>query len=400
MKLLRRKEILMSRSLCLMAWFACMACTRPTPSEPLLPGMQEVDHIEESEHPALPRVIKLSPLVIREAGIVTAPAQKRPLAATVDLSGQVFPDPDHIAILGARVTGRVLTVLVQEGDTVKAGEAILTIASQELAQRRADYTAAAAKARVARMIAERTRALFTQRLGAEQDATVAEAEAEALEAQRDAGAKVIEGFGVPAVTSGDPSLLTIVSPLAGQVIQRDAVPGQMVDAAHVLATVADLSRAWFGAQLFEKDLSQVHEGANAEVRLNGYPGEVLAGTLTRIAAQVDPASRTLTARIAFAEANAHVRLGLFGMARISVTGSPETECITVPQAAVTEIGSGSVVFVQHPDGDFKRHDVVLGRSAGGMVAVLQGLHPGEPVVTAGVFTLKSAVLKSTIPDEE
>ena len=67
---------------------------------------------------------------------------------------------------------------------------------------------------------------------------------------------------------------------------------------------------------------------------------------------------------------------------------------------MTDIGGKTVVFVRHADDDFELHDVTLGDSALGKVEVLNGLREGELVVTEGVFTLKSVVLKSTLAEDE
>ncbi len=82
-------------------------------------------------------------------------------------------DPDAIALLSARVTGRIVKVLAREGDHIRAGHVIAIVSSPELARLRGDYAGGSAKASAARQNAERLRALVTQRIGAEQDAVSA-----------------------------------------------------------------------------------------------------------------------------------------------------------------------------------------------------------------------------------
>lgn len=220
-----------------------------------------------------------------------------------------------------------------------------------------------------------------------------------MEAERDAQAQAIRAAGAPLDARGDPSLLEIVAPIGGQVVQRDAVPGQVVEPTHTVLTVADLSHVFFQAQLFEKDLGQLAEGAPAEVRLNGYPDAVFRARVARVASQIDAQARTLTARLALLDPAPRVRLGLYGTARVSLQRSEDEEHVVVPLSAVTEIGDRKVVFVQHDDDEFQVHDVKLGPTAGGDVAVLSGIDAGERVVVSGVHTLKSAVLKSTMAEE-
>ena len=389
----------MSPRLCLALVVVVGGCRKDDPDDARKPAAPP-PHTDEEHHPELPRLIKLPPALLRDAAIATAPAQKRRLAATIELNGQIVADPDHIAEIGARAPGRVVKALVKEGDAVTAGQTLAVLSAPELARRRAEYMAAGAKAAAARKNATRLRALFAQRLGADQDAVAAEAEAAALEAERDAAGQVIRAMGMPLAAGGDASLMTLASPIAGQVIQRDAVPGQMIQPDHTLYTVADLSRIWFEAQLFEKDLAQISEGAAAEIRLNGYPDKVFPAKVARLAARVDPQARTLTARLAVQDPDQRLRLGLFGKARLSVAEREAEEHIAVPLAAITEIGVRKVVFVRHPDGDFEWHEVALGPSAGGYAPVLSGLEAGEQVVVSGVHTLKSVVLRGTMKEDD
>lgn len=364
------------------------------------PAATPEKHSDEKEHEDLPKRVELTPRVLSDAKISTAPAEKRRLAATLDINGQIVADPDHIALLGGRVAGRILRVAAREGDSVKAGQVIAVLTSPELARHRAEYAADSARAVAARKNAQRLRSLVNERLASDQDAVAAEAEATALEVDRDAVAQAIRGMGAPLVAEGDPSLVSIASPITGQVVQRDAVPGQLVEPSHTIATVADLSKIWFQAQLFEKDVAHIQEGANAEVRLNGYPDRVLAAKVARISSQVDPRTHTLTARLALEGPDRGIRLGLFGTARVSLAHGSEEEHVVVPLGAVTDIGDRKVVFVRQTDGDFEVHDVRLGASASGFVAILSGLAAGEQVAISGVHTLKSVVLKATMNEEE
>jgi cobalt-zinc-cadmium efflux system membrane fusion protein len=345
--------------------------------------------------------VRLSPKVLRDARVATTPSVRRALAATIDLNGQISPDPDHIAMIGARVEARVTKVLVREGDTVRPGQPVAVLSAPELAKRRAEYAAATVRASTARRNAERQRALVQQRLGSEQEAAAANSDAVAAEAERNALAQVIRGMGSAVTAQGDPATVILSSPIAGQVVARNAVPGQLVAPDHTLVTVADLSLAYFEAQLFEKDLAHVEEGAAAEIRLNGYPDQVLRAKVARVASQIDPRARTLTARLRFeAPERRGLRLGLFGVARISLASDAGPARVAVSLSAVTDLGDAKVVFVKSGEGEFRVHKVTLGATAGGFVAVLSGLDAGEAVVTEGVHTLKSAALKSSSPDSD
>jgi cobalt-zinc-cadmium efflux system membrane fusion protein len=342
-----------------------------------------------------PAAVHVSPEVLRDAHVTTTASVRRPLAPTLDLNGQIVPDPDHIALIGARVEARVTRVLVREGDAVARGQPVAVLTSAELARRRAELAATSVRATTARRNAERQRALVQGRLGAEQEAAAAHAEAAAAEAERDALAQIIRGMGAAPTGGGDPAVITLTSPIAGQVVARDAVLGQLVAPDHTLVTVADLSRAFFEAQLFEKDLAQVREQATAEIHLNGYPGKTWLARVLRVSSQIDPKTRTLSARLALETPDrSGLRLGLFGVARVSLPAADAAPRVVVPAAAVADLDGQSVVFVKSgAPGEFQVRKVTVAARAGAFAAIAAGLDADEEVAATGVHTLKSAALK-------
>ena len=360
---------------------------------------------EPEEHEPLPTKVRLRPDVVRAAGIKTAPAVSDSLPATVDLTGEIAADPDRSARLAARVAGRIVEVKAKEGDRVKAGQTIALLESPELARARALLAAATAKARAARLNADRLENLEGKNLASGQEVAAATAEAAALDAEAAAAKQTLSAFGQgaqgPDAAQGGGARVTIRTPVAGFVLSRDAVQGQTVQPEHVIAVVGDLERAYFLGRLFEKDLARAKVGALAEVRLNAYPNEVFDARIETIGRQIDPAARTVTARILVSNHGDLLKVGLFGTARVVVGDTDSrTKRVVVPLKAVTRVANRDVVFVRQPDEDFELHPVTVGRSAGGRAEILSGLRAGEQVVVEGVFTLKSAILKSTFGEED
>lgn len=404
------------RMLAAAAIFLMVACTRKpvddkarseqaTPSRPTdggKPTTGPAPHEDETEqHEELPTKVRLRPEVVRSAGIKTAPAVSDSLPATVDLTGEIAADPDRSARLAARVAGRIIDVKAKEGDRVKAGQTIAVLESPELARARATLASVSARAKAARLNADRLRNLESKNLAAGQEVAASSAEAAALDAEAAAARQTLSAFGQADEAKGGSARVTIRTPLAGFVLTRDAVQGQSVDAEHVIAVVGDLENVYFLGRLFEKDLARVKVGASTEVRLNAYPTEVFEGKIETIGRQLDPAARTVTARIVVHNHGDLVKVGLFGTARV-VVGPAEgpTKRVVVPLSAVTKVANKDAVFVRQPDGDFELHPVTVGKTAGGRVELLGGLRVGEQVVVEGVFTLKSAILKSTFGEEE
>jgi cobalt-zinc-cadmium efflux system membrane fusion protein len=380
-------------------FIGCSDRTQPVTNTPTDFAAKVANHTDEPEdHEELPKTIRLTPKVIKDAGIHTAAVVNEALPLTVNLTGQVVADPDRSAKIAARVPGRIAEVHFKEGERVKKGALLAVLESGELARARATLGAAQAKARSARLNADRLANVAKKGLASGQEVANANAEAEAIEAEARAARQALVAFGVD---EGSGARIDLRAPVGGFVLSRDATLGQSVGAEHVITTIADLDRAYFVARVFEKDLARVRTGAAAEVRLNAYPNDVFEGVVETVGRQLDETARTVLARIAVKNQRDLLKVGLFGTALVVVPDvGGRTSRAVVPLSAITKIVDKDVVFIHEPDGDFEVHKVALGRSAAGRVEILSGVRVGEQVVVDGVFTLKSAVLKGTFGEEE
>ena len=356
-------------------------------------------HVDEPAHEGLPTQLRLSPMVERDARLRSEPVRREQLAVTLALPGEIAADPDRSARLASPIAGRLESVRFREGSSVKEGDVLAVIAVPDLGRLRTERAAAQAQAKAARAQAERLRGLFAESLASEQEYLDAQATAESLELEARAGSEQLRALGL-AGKGGNPAALSLRAPIAGTVVARNAVVGQPVGAQQVLCEIVDLSQLWFLGRVFEKDLGRLALGAAVEVQLNAYPEQRFFGKVEYIGQQVDPVARTVTARVVLENREGLLRVGLFGTAYVSTGAARGEPALVVPRAALTEIAGKQVVFVRQPDGHFELHEVTTGESAAGKVEVLAGLREGEQVVVEGVFTLKSAVLKSTFAEEE
>lgn len=380
---------------------ATPAAKEENASDAKTPKPASSEHRDEPEHEELPRNVQLKPDVIAAAGIKTEKVVRKRILPTRKLPGEIVADPDRTARISSPVAGKLEVVRMREGATVAKGDVVAVVRVPELGRIHGAQAAAAARARAAKANADRLEDLSKKRLASEQAWLDAKAEAESHQAEARALSGQLAAMGSGAGSSGAPFLLSLRAPVAGVVVARDAVVGQPVAADQVLGTISDLSEMWFIARVFEKDLESIELGAAVDVQLNAFPTRVFPGKIEFVGQQVDPVARTVTARVRLTNVDHLLRLGLFGSALIGVPGaSPTEERLVIPRGAVTEIAGKQVVFVRQADGDFELHPVVLGRSAPGFVEVLSGLRDGEDVVSEGVFSLKSVVLKSTLAEDE
>jgi cobalt-zinc-cadmium efflux system membrane fusion protein len=326
-----------------------------------------------------------------------APRSEEVLAPTLSLPGEVVADPDKSARVSTPVAGRLTSVRFKEGSEVKKGDVLAVLRIPEIGKVRAAYGAAVAKGAATRANADRLEALVDKGMASKQEALAARAEAEALNAEATVLAEQLSALGMGATSGVD---LVLRAPVSGVVVTRDAIVGQPVTTEQTIATIADLREVWFLARVFEKDLGKLEAGAPAEVTLNAYPNETFDGTVEYISRQIDPAARTVTARIRLPNRSEMLSLGLFGNARVVASGERSgTPALVVPRSSVIDVAGKSVVFVHVGAEEFELHEVTTGEAANGKVGILAGLREEEDVVVEGAFTIKSVLLRGTLAEE-
>ncbi len=345
------------------------------------------------------KTVRLPVQVEADAKIRTAAATREVVVGSVDVPGDLSPDPNKVARIASPVAGRVEKVSFDEGTAVSKGSVLAVLRVPELGKVRSAYAATTAKAKAARAQADRQRSLFNEGLAIEQVALDAEAAAKALDAEATALREQLSAMDMTAGGSG--AFLTLRAPFSGVVTARAAVVGQPVAADDVLGTITDLSEVWFIGRIYERDLPLVHLGARASVRLDAFPSDLFEGNVTHVGKQVDPATRTLLARIPLVNVKGLLGIGLFGGARV-FAGDAKTKAasIVVLRTAITDLGDRRVVFVRKGPGEYEIRDVVLGDATHDRVEVRSGVTEGEPVVVEGGFTLRSVALKATFSEEE
>ena len=180
--------------------------------------------------------------------------------------------------------------------------------------------------------------------------------------------------------------ITVNAPRDGTVLTRAAVPGMMVNPSMALYTIADLSRVWVIADVYEFEAPAVRLGQKARFVPVGSDGTVIDGEVAFVAPTVDPMTRTVKVRLSVPNESGSLRPGAYGTVRIEI---PVPEGIVVPSDAVIDTGDRTIVFVDRGEGMFEPRAVKLGARVGPQVQVTDGLREGEPVVTRAQFLLDS-----------
>ncbi|MBN9615132.1 MAG: efflux transporter periplasmic adaptor subunit [Acidobacteriales bacterium 59-55] len=345
-------------------------------------------------------------------GLTISPAEVKQLTQYLKVTGTVQPIDSRVALVSPLAQGRILEVRAKVGDRVEAGQILATfdnveageLVAQELSAR-ADLERMKAQLIPATRQAGRSRRLADIGAGAEKDYESSKASENEIEANIRSQQAVIEGihqklrrFGVSDNKIGGTLLTSLKAPLSGVVIKAQASPGDVVDAARPVFTVANLSHVWVQAEVYEKDLGKVRVGQNAFITVDTYPNRSFQGRVAYISDVIDPQTRTARVRCDVANPEFLLKTDMF--ANIDLPTTFSKRAIAVPTSALQEVEGKNVVFIRKTPTQFEAREVEKGTTVGDLTEIVSGLSSGEPVVTQGAFHLKSILAGGSMGDND
>jgi cobalt-zinc-cadmium efflux system membrane fusion protein len=323
-----------------------------------------------------------------------------PVSVEVRVPGTVQPNAYKQVHVTPLVGGTVTQVAVELGQTVKRGQALAQLFSRDLAEAQTAYISTSAELEAEHKKLVRTQELV--RLGAASRQELEEIEANhqvhaahVEEARQKLLLLGLDDGQVADVAAGRKASTNIVipAPLDGVVTARSINLGQVVTAAQDLLTITNLSSVWIEANLLENDFGAVHVGTRATITTPAYVGRQYRGVVNYIDPQVDPQTRTAKARVEVDNPGFALRLGMY--MDVLFTGPAGASVPVVPKQAIQSIGATSIVFlpVEGELGRFLQRIVKTGLESPAGFQVLDGLKPGETVVTEGSFLLRAESLR-------
>jgi Cu(I)/Ag(I) efflux system membrane fusion protein len=307
-------------------------------------------------------------------GVTLVEARRQDLVRWIEATGLVAVNQRAVSVVAPRVEGWIEELLVDAtGDRVLGGAPLARVYSPDLIQAQVNYRVAAQDgAAKSAGLAERLRLLG-----------LADSEIARLAAGGDVAQTAV-----------------LVAPRDGTVMQKMATDGMYFAAGTPLLEIADLSVVWVIAEVYERDLSLIVQGAPVEVLLDSYPARSFTGTVQAILPEIMLDTRTAQVRVELANAEGLLRPGMF--ARVRLRALAAADAVVVPRSAVLDAGRSQVVLVALGDGRFEARPVVLGAAADGLVEVREGLRAGEQLVEAAAFLIDAesnmrAALQAFVP---
>ena len=311
------------------------------------------------------------------------PVAERSTFATLNVTGQVQPDPAHEVPVLSIASGRVTALKVDIGDFVHKGQLVMQVQSPDVTTAFDTYIKAVADEQLANTTLTRDKLLYAKGAIAQSQLQVAQDGEDDAKADLEAANQQLRILGVDKTHPSD--TVNVYAPISGVVI---ALNTTAAGAAGLTATgpggsltIADLTHVWVVCDVYENDLSQVHIGEQADITLNAFPGQVLKGTISDIGAILDPNIRTAKVRIQVPNPGHRLRIGLFATATFRAPQSQTS--LVVPADAILQLHDRDYVFVTSgTPGNFRRVAVQEGQSLpGNTVAVTGALQEGQQVVS-------------------
>jgi membrane fusion protein, copper/silver efflux system len=314
---------------------------------------------------------------IQSMGIMLAEASRLSLDQSFRTYGRVTYDETRIHHVHTRFEGYIEDLFVNyTGQFVTKGQPLFSVYSPELYATQNEYLLALRAKEQSRQSKE------SSGIGGESsiDLVAAARERLALWNIGDQEIRDLERTRKPS------RALTIFSPASGYVTSKTAVHGLKVTPADNLYDIVDLSVVWVLADIYEVNLPFVQTGQPAAMDLDYRPGKTWRGKVVFIDPTLDASTRTVKARLEFANPNNELKPEMY--AHVVIGGSRATG-IAVPESAVIATGERDIVFVAKGDGVFEPREVVLGVHVRNMYEIKQGVSEGEKVVTGANFLLDS-----------
>jgi multidrug efflux pump subunit AcrA (membrane-fusion protein) len=317
--------------------------------------------------------VHIDPATMQNMGVRTELVRKRELRTEIRTNGKVKVDESKLTIVNARVMGYAEKLIVSTtGQKVKKGQSLLEIYSPDLVSTQEEYLQAL---RYARGLAG------SEGTGA----------ADLVESSR----RRLLNWGVSPAEIGDleklgyaRNTLAIASPASGVVLEKMVVQGQNITPGMELYKIADLSKVWVVAGIYQRDLAVARVGAEAEVELSYLPGKPFHGKVTFVSPVLDEQTKTAEVRIEI-ENTASLDFKPEMFATVTLRSAAHMDAIAIPDQAIIRSGRRTLAIVATGGGYFEPREVKLGASAGEYVEILDGLREGERLVISSQFLIDS-----------
>ena len=331
--------------------------------------------VYEGEDQGAPGTVKVTADRIQTLGVRTEPVSKRSLARVVRAVGSIEISERGQHTVAPKYEGWIEKLHVNTtGQAIARGQPLAEVYSPELVSAQREYLIAYNATKTLSSAASEAQS------GVQQLATAALERLRNWDISEEQIARLRE--------SGQPRrTLTLTAPASGVIIKDPPVAGMRFMPGEALFKIADLSRVWLIADVFEQDLSLVRIGTRGAISVSAFSDKTFPGEVTFIYPMLNTDTRTARVRIELANPQGQLKPGMYGT--VQIEAGPKREVLTVPDSAVIDSGTRQTVLVALGEGRFEPREVKVGTRGEGFVEVLSGVKDGESVVTRANFLIDS-----------
>jgi len=320
--------------------------------------------------------VTIDPVTVQNIGVRTATATVTSLSNPIRTVGRIAYDEEHIARLHPKTEGWIEELFVDKtGTTTTKGTMLLSVYSPQLVTSSQEYLLALTSLKTLK-----DSPFEDIRYGAQQMAKTARERLELLDVPEH---QILDMERTGAIKKN----LHIHSPVNGTVINIGAREGQYVTPQTELYLLADLSKVWVFADVYESELPWVNVDDTVEMLLTGIPNKIFKGKLSYIYPFAEAKTRTIKVRMIFDNPGLLLKPDMF--ATVTINTQLQHKAITIPSEAIVRSGKRNQVFVVRDQGKFEPRTIVTGLSSDGLTQVVEGISAGETVVTSSQFLIDS-----------
>ena len=316
---------------------------------------------------------------------------KAPLEGTLRLSGAVAYNGFRTAPVISPVGGPVSRVMVVPGEHVHAGQPLLYVSSPDYSLSRSAYIKARDAFQLADRVYKRDQDLLAHKAIAQADLETAESARAQAEADLQSSEQALRVLGITdpekLANSAPSAEVPLLAPLAGEIVERLCSPGQLLQAgASQCFTLSDMSTVWVLVNIYQNDVAEVRVGDEVSINNESYSG-VVRGKIAYIAPSLDPATRTVQARIESNNPGERLKKDMYVTALLRA--GVIRDALVVPDTAVLRDSENMpYVYLQTGSNQFARRMVSIGQSQDGKTQIQAGLQAGDKIVGDGSLFLQ------------
>jgi membrane fusion protein, heavy metal efflux system len=334
------------------------------------------------------------------ASLKVGPVDTRDFEVLKTAVGTIGFNENMLVQVFSQYPGKILKALYNVGDDVKKGDVLFTIDSPDLLQAESTLLASAGVLELQKRILARATGLLRAGGSAQKDIDQATSDQQTAEGNFKAAINSVRIFGKSDAEIEQiihdrkvDSTLVVPSPIDGRVVTRNAAPGFLTQPGTAPApfSVADISTMWMIANVIETDAPAYKVGQPVEVRVPAYPDKVFKGHVTTVGSIIDPNTHRQLVRSEIEDPEHLLRSGMYASFIIRVEGPLRS--LAVPTDGVVREGDGTMtVWITKDSRHFIKRNVRTGLRQNSWVQILDGLQPGETVVTEGAVFLSNRLL--------